>query len=372
MKATLHDVAREAQCSVSTVSRVLNGREGHFDAATRDRVLATVSRLGYRANAGARATRNGHQGAVTLLMSSLGDARSALPEGLLRGMHDALEEHHLHLNVAFLPDERLTDPSYVPRILREWTSDGLLVNYNKLLPPGLERVIAESRIPAVWINHKRDTDACHPDDLAAGRAATRHLLSQGHRRIAYCSFSYKLESLHYSEVDRRQGYLDAMREAAAEPWVVDRYSHPVTGYAARTDVWSRLLASPERPTAVIAYGVTAAMSVVRAADRLGLGIPRDLSLATFAGATAYVGQDIDTWLVPEVEMGRQTVEMLLAKLAAPDAPLPSRALPFVFGAAALSDGSQAPALGTDRSPATPTSMQDRAPPHRPLAPGLAL
>lgn len=330
MNTTLHDVAREAQCSVSTVSRVLNGREGHFDAATRERVLETVRRLGYRANAGARATRNGRQGSVTLLMSSLGDSRSGLPEGLLRGMHDALDEHHLHLNVAFLPDERLTDPEYLPRFAREWTSDGLLVNYNKLLPPGLERVIAESRIPAVWINRDRDEDACHPDDLEAGRAATRQLLALGHRRIAYCSFSYKLESLHYSEVDRRQGYLDAMADAGAEPLVVDRYSFPAKNYGDRAEIWSRLLSAPDRPTAVLAYGVTAAMSVVRAVDSLGLGIPDDLSLVTYAGATAYAGLELDTWLVPEAEMGHQAVEMLLAKMAAPNDPLPSRAIPFTL------------------------------------------
>ena len=262
-------------------------------------------------------------------MSSQGEARSGLPEALLRGIHDALDAHGLHLNVAFLPDERLVDAAYVPRILREWTSDGLLVNYNKLLPPGLERVLAESRVPAIWVNHKRPTDACHPDDHAAGRDATRSLLALGHRRIAYCSFSYRLDSLHYSETDRRQGYLDAMAEAGLEPLAVDRYSYPAADYGARATVWRRILEPPRRrPTAVVVYGATAAISIVRAADVLGLAIPGDLSLLTFGGAAVYVGQELDTWLVPEVEMGRQAVEMLLAKIALPGDRLPSRALAF--------------------------------------------
>ncbi len=338
MKATLHDVAREAWCSVSTVSRVLNDRKGHFDAVTRDRVLEAVSRLGYRVNAGARATRNGRQGAVTLVLSARGEARSGLPEGLLRGMHDALEEHHVHLNVAFLPDERLTDPAYVPRILREWASDGLLVNYNKLLPPGLERVVADSRVPAVWINRKRGTDACHPDDHAAGREATRALLALGHRRVAYCSFSYRPDRLHYSEVDRRQGYLDAMREAGLAPLTVDRCRHPVADDAGRTALWRRLLQESRRPTAVVTYGLTTAMNIIRATDMLGLAIPGDLSLVTFAGAPAYAGLGLDTWLVPEAEMGRQAVGMLLARIASPDDPLPSHAVPFGLARAGSTAG----------------------------------
>jgi DNA-binding LacI/PurR family transcriptional regulator len=266
-------------------------------------------------------------------------------------MHDALEEHHVHLNVAFLPDERLTDPAYVPRILREWTSDGLLVNYNKLLPPGLERVIAESSIPAVWLNHKRPTDACRPDDFAAGREATHALLALGHRRVAYCSFSYLHDSQHYSEVDRRDGYLSAMSEAGLQAQLVDRYAGAAGGYAGRTALWAELLSAPDRPTAVIAYGGTASVNIVRAAERIGLRVPDGLSLATFGGSVVYAGQDIDTWLVPEARMGREAVEMLLAKIADPGRPLPTRALPFQFGAAASASTAQI----TDTSPRTPVA-----------------
>lgn len=327
MKATLHDVASAAECSVSTVSRVLNGREGYFDAATRDRVLAVAHRLGYRANAGARATRNGHQGAVTLLMSSRGESRSALPQALLQGIHDALEAHHLHLNIAMLPDERLTDPSYVPRILSEWTSDGLLVDYNKMLPEGLEAVIEGARVPAIWINHKRSTDACHPDDLDAGAEAVRKLTSLGHRRIVYCTFSNVEGQTHYSEEDRRQGYLDAMQAAGLESRVLERHGEPPVP-ASRTDTWCRMLSRPDRPTAVIAYGGTAVLHVVRAVDRLGLAIPADLSVMTFGGEVAFAGQDIDTLLVPEKNVGHRAVEMLLAKIATPEAALPASAIPF--------------------------------------------
>src|SRR5215470_13924142 len=72
---TIHDVAKAAGVSVTTVSHALNGK-GRVDPQTRARVARVVRRLGYRANRHARGLRSGRSGSLGLLLPVSGDARS--------------------------------------------------------------------------------------------------------------------------------------------------------------------------------------------------------------------------------------------------------------------------------------------------------
>src|SRR2546429_6681819 len=72
---TIHDVAKAAGVSVTTVSHALNGK-GRVDPNTRARVAQVVHRLGYRANRHARGLRMGRSGSLGLLLPVSGDARS--------------------------------------------------------------------------------------------------------------------------------------------------------------------------------------------------------------------------------------------------------------------------------------------------------
>jgi DNA-binding LacI/PurR family transcriptional regulator len=242
----------------------------------------------------------------------------------------------MHLTMAVLPDEALTDQAFLPRILREWTCDGLLINYNKRIPQRMIDLLEEYHLPSIWLNCKRDCDCVYPDDLAAGREAAQRLLAAGHRRVAYVSYSYKVEDAHYSELDRRDGYLQAMREAGLPCQAHDRYADGLdkqggpAGLEHRTDVWRRVLARAERPTGVVAYGASTLRHVLRAAEDVGLRVPRDLSVVTFGGAPLSLVRQIATVVIPEAEVGRVGVEMLLAKIAAPGEALAPRVVATEF------------------------------------------
>ena len=326
---TQADLAETLGVSQVTVHKALKGYPGVSDRL-RHRVRRLAQDRGYRLHLGARAMRQGRFGAATLVLSLAEQGRSTLSEGLLQGVSLAFEERGMHVSIAVLPDEELTNESFVPRILREWLSDGLLLNYNKNVPARLEDLVRDYRIPSIWLNYKRDHDAAYPDDYAAGKDAVRRLLAAGHRRIAYANFSYKLESVHYSDPDRCDGYVAAMREAGLSPLAIDRYTHDAADQARRTPVCAELLSLPDRPTAVIGYSTNTLEHFVRAAERLGLAIPRDLSLMTFSGDPVSVGQDVDAMRVPDVEVGRAGVEMLLEKIAAPGGTLPARAVQFGY------------------------------------------
>jgi DNA-binding LacI/PurR family transcriptional regulator len=333
--ATIQEVAEQAGVSVATVSNVLNGRNKNVWRSTQRRAEAIrkiADRLGYRPNAAARAVAAGKHQCIALVLATRSE-RSYLPADLLAGVHSVTNAQKQNLVLVRLPDESLTDPRYMPRVLEESFSDGLLVDYTHAAPERMKEIISEYRIPAIWVNSKQSADCIVPDDVAAAREATRHLLSLGHRRIAYADYSHgpAFPSAHHSTDDRRLGYEQTMREAGLEPWLV----HAASGYDVRSPeriAFSRhLLSQPDRPSAIIGYSTDEIQPLFVAAMTLGLSIPQDLSLACFAGLVVkWFGPHITTWLVPEFEVGRRSTEMLLAKIADKTKSFDPVQVPFAF------------------------------------------
>ena len=128
-------IARESGVSQPTVSFIVNGRDRELkiSSATRERVLETARRLGYRRNTAAKAVATGKFGTISLLQSTQPNT-SYLPAGLLDGIHDALLKVGVLLMYGRLPQARLEDAHFVPKILQEWSSDGLLIDYINDIP----------------------------------------------------------------------------------------------------------------------------------------------------------------------------------------------------------------------------------------------
>jgi LacI family transcriptional regulator len=139
--------------------------------------------------------------------------RSTLFRDLLIGIEDALAERDLYLTLARLPDQTLTEDNSVPKILREWMADGLLLNYHQDIPPRLQAIVEKHGLPSIWINSKHPTDCVYPADFETGRSATEHLLQMGHSRIAFAT----LRTTHYSAADWEGGYAQAMQQSGAVP-----------------------------------------------------------------------------------------------------------------------------------------------------------
>lgn len=339
MRTTLKDIAGEVGTDPATVSRVLNdkGRQAGISPKRAAKIIEAARKLRYIPNSSARAVRTGRFDCAALLLSTHRTC-SYLPTLLLGGMYEELARHDMHLTLTKLPDEKLRNEGYVPKILRYMMADGLLIDYTHKLPSRLEDIIQRHKIPAVWINTKRETDCVYPDNLAAGRRATQHLLDMGHRRIAYVDYITGRDIVaeaHYSATDRCAGYEQAMRQAGLEPRTIRPDVGRVPGgeEVAFTKNW---LDAPDRPTAVVVYWIASALPVLHAALAFGLSVPRDLSIVTFnsesfgSDVLRESGLYITTMVEPEFEMGRTAVRMLMEKLDKPAGSLPSKSLPFAL------------------------------------------
>lgn len=327
--ATLAQIAKAAGCSVMTVSNVLNGRtkESHPAAAKRaKRIRELAEKLDYRPNSAARAIVSGRFHNASMI---LGSSDQYLPIGMVQGAIRALADHGMTLSLAEMPDAKLTSREFMPRILRELSTDGLLINYITRIPAEMLDLIRTHRIPSVWMNTRQETDSVFHDDVAGARAAVQHLLSLGHRRIAYVGYA---DESHHSSPDRLNGYERAMRAAGLTPTpylMTGRWKYHSGRADDRLEFCTALLAQKPRPTAVVAYEEDVAGPIVFAARHHGIEVPRDLSLITFHEGMVNVGGFwIATSLVQTELLARTAVDLLMRKLEGGGEPLPSAPVPL--------------------------------------------
>jgi LacI family transcriptional regulator len=328
--ATLRDIADQTGVSVQTVSSVLSGKAKQRRISTKlaKRIESVASDLEYRPNAAARAIRRGRFNSLAVLQSSHlgGDIGGAMVHGIRR---EAVERD-MHLVMGELPDEQLTDDDELPRILREWSVDGLLVGYTFDVPSRMVELIRTHHIPSMWMNVKLDADCVHPDDYGATVKATQHLLKLGHERILYLGGT---ESEHYSAGDRFQGYLDVTKSAGLRP---QQLACEVREAPARL---TEALQSDDRPTAILA-AYQSAIPVAMTAASLGMQLGTDLSLLGVRDPSVgpiigdadnvFMGRTMTSLKIPAEKTGRVATRQLLKKVDDPETTFEPKALPFEF------------------------------------------
>jgi DNA-binding LacI/PurR family transcriptional regulator len=176
-------------------------------------------------------------------------------------------------------------------------------------------LLARMRVPIVLLNNQHPSQFAHSVTIAnaeGSRAATRHLIELGHRRIAYLGdrFGYQ------SDTERFAGYRQAIEEAglAFEPELVVHGNGKLEG--ARQPM-EQLLALTPRPTAVLCYNDLTALGALRAVRDAGLTVPGHLSLAGFDDLyiSRYLDPPLTTVRQPMGDMGGIAMETLLRLIA---------------------------------------------------------
>jgi LacI family transcriptional regulator len=323
--STMEQIAEAAGVTRATVSKVLGDgyQVQRSDAVRRAKEIRRIAaEMGYRPHSAARAIRTGRFHTVGMLTSAHGN-RSIHNMGLIYGLMDELSRNRLHLSLSKVPDERLSSTGFVPRMLSELCVDGVVINYIDSFPPHMRRLIETHAIPSVWLNTKLDHDCVYPDDLQGATDATNRLLELGHRRIAYVHFG---QANHYSATDRRAGYEHAMSQAGLKS---DVWPAPSTPRQAgkRRERMRQVLAGSDRPTAILGYSHSDVYPALIEARALGMSIPEDLSLVTFADRT-YDETDYHIAYVHVhfADMGRAIGRMMVEKIAQPTVALPAEAI----------------------------------------------
>jgi LacI family transcriptional regulator len=308
---TIIDVAREAGVSIKTVSRVLNRERGVHDR-TREQVLAVVARLKYRPKQSARSLAGARSFLIGLLYY---DPSAAFVAGVQKGAAVRCREEGRHLVVESLDDHAPDIEAQVDRMVAALRPDGMILTPPLCDNPQVLKALADSGTPAVLISpgaHDPSLACVRMDDVRAAEQVTELLIGLGHERIAFVKG-------HPDQIASRlryEGFCRAMRThgLAVDPGLVYQgefsFDSGVRGA-------QELLARPVRPTAVFASNDDMALGVLSTAQRLGLSIPADLSIAGFddSPSASLVWPPLTTVRQPIEDMARVAVDLLVDSTA---------------------------------------------------------
>ncbi len=272
--ATISDVAKSAQVSMKTVSRVLN-KEPNVKSSTRELVEQAMKELGYRPNTPARMLASNKTFLIGLVYNAGSSYISCIQSGVLKA---ARPEHYdvLILPCAYDSPSLLTE---LRDLLSSKRVDGLV-----LLPPvsdvpGVQELLDEHGVANISISRKTskpDEPSVLTNDREVCREMVNHLSSLGHERIAFV----RNHPGHKAMSDRYVGYLDGIADANIDlnqDWVVQGDNSFESGI----ECGKALLNQNPRPTAIFCANDQMAAGVMRVAHEQGLKIPEDISIAGF-------------------------------------------------------------------------------------------
>ncbi|MFT7772161.1 LacI family DNA-binding transcriptional regulator [Roseateles sp.] len=307
--STMWDVARHADVSAMTVSRVINGKENVSDA-TREKVMRSIHALGYRVNVAARAARVGTL-RIGLLYSN---PSAAFLSAFLVGAMAQCSRSGAELLLETCDDLK-SQRKAIDRLIAHG-ADGVLVPPPLCDSPAALKRLREICMPTVAVATGKpaaNVSAVRIDDYDGARAMTKYLLSLGHTDIGFI----KGDPEHTPAQLRFQAFRDAMQGAGLV--VPDqRIVQGMFTYRSGLDSARRLLAGKSRPTAIFAANDDMAAGAIAVAHGLHLRIPEDIAIAGFddtpVATTVWPG--LTTIHQPIGELGRAAVELVVEQAKA--------------------------------------------------------
>jgi LacI family transcriptional regulator len=322
LKATRKSVAKAANVSVSTAGMILSGQGEHYNAHTRERVLKIAAEMGYQPSINARALRLKRSLLLGVIINGI---NTHLAAEFLQGMQDAVFDTD-YSPLVFFAKSPADQDQCLNRCL-DRRVDGLLINCT--FGPtdanlgDLTQKLAESGIPVVEVfgHCLPGVPKVNVDNHLSGSLCARHLIEQGHRRIALLSHSrYENQVLHLDAWQQACGYRAALTAAALAPLVIpcDLDFNRIEESAflnAGFNALETLMALPQPPTAVLCYNDLMAFGFNRACRLRNLKVPGDFSISGNGDNTlsAIVYPPLTTARLPHFKIGSTaTVNLLKA------------------------------------------------------------
>jgi LacI family transcriptional regulator len=274
-EATIKEVAQRANVSVGTVSNVLSGSSS-VGAAMRARVLAAIADLDYHPDQVARSLKVKKTRSLGLVLS---DITNPFFAQVLRGAEDCALANGYVL-ITLNSDDKVEREREFLAVLRSFRVDGILlvVAPNSGDSTHIANVL-RSGTPIVCLDRATENiplDCVSVNNIDGSQLCVRHLIQQGHRRIAIITGSPTLQT----SKERLQGYLAALKEAQIEVesgLIKEGNFREATGYR----LGKELLLAHRRPTAVFVSNGLMTIGFIHALNELSLQCPDDIAVASF-------------------------------------------------------------------------------------------
>ncbi|CAH0344550.1 HTH-type transcriptional repressor CytR [Bacillus sp. CECT 9360] len=304
MMARIVDVAKAANVSTATVSRVLTN-SGTVKKETTDRVLEAIELLNYQPNILARQLRRLETKTILVVVP---DITNTFFSKVLRGIEAVATQNGYQVLLGDAHNKAELEKGYL-NILRQRKADGLLLLTAKIEGQAIEDLanqfpvvvaceyIEGSNIPTVSI-----------DNISSARKATRHLLDLGHKRIGFLSGPFD----SVLGRDRYKGFQQAMAQHGlpVDSLLVQQGDF---SFESGFNLMQKFLAIDAPPTAIFAANDEMAIGAIKAVKSKGLSVPEDISVIGFDDikfASIYEPA-LTTISQPSFEIGEKAMELLI-------------------------------------------------------------
>ena len=277
---TMKDVARVANVSQSTVSRILSPGSSNskvtISEETKEKVLAVINDLGYHPNQYARSLRGKKSYMIGML---IGDISNPFYHPMVRAVQDVASQHHYSVMIANSDHLREKELLFCESLQRRPVDGAIMVPYH-LNDADLQDLISRTGVAISAVgNHIQnpEVDVTFADDEKATYEAINWLIHEhGHKRIAmiHASLSFPVT------IRRRDAFRLAMSDSGLQ--IPDEYMvvRDWTTEAGRIAI-AELMALPEPPTAVFCASDTIAIGALEAALEMNYRVPEDIAIIGF-------------------------------------------------------------------------------------------
>ena len=309
---TIVEVAKHARVSTATVSNVIRGTRKVSEERTA-RVQAAIRDLNYFPNEIARSLKVRQTRMLAMVLPDI--TNPFFPE-IIRGAEDAAFARGYFLLTANT-DEQAGRERRIVAALRSYRVDGILLataqgshdqdtgHIANMVQAGVSVVCLDRAVPDVA------TDAVLLDNVGGARECIRHLIKQGHRRIAIITGALHLQTGE----ERLQGYKLALEDAGIP---IDRKLIAEGDFRLESGrrCAEHLLKQRARPSALFACNGVMTLGVLQTLEELKLSCPQDLALATFDDVSVEhaLHTHITAVVQPSYEMGSRAASMLMDRI----------------------------------------------------------
>jgi len=318
-RPTMRDVAGRAGVAVVTVSRVVNG-EGYVREETANRIRAAITELGFHRDEVARALRPGRNSLTIGLL--LGDLTNSFYATIARAAVEVANKSGFAVLLSTVDEDPEVEQRAVGDLIGRRVA-GLVIVPDQRDHAFLDRATGHGRMPVVFVDRPAagtNADAVLFDNEGGGRLATRHLIEQGHRRIAIL-----VAPSYYTTGRRLRGYRKALREAGitVDERLVVALDHGSASEAA--DATHQLLRSSNPPTAVFSTTNFLTEGVIRATQHL----PYPIALVGFDDfrMADLLSTPVTVVATDAADLGRRAARLLLTRIDGATDPVTRTVLP---------------------------------------------
>jgi DNA-binding LacI/PurR family transcriptional regulator len=308
-RPTLVDLAKDLNLSASTISRALT-RPEVVRSATRERILATIEKVGFSPNGIARSLRKRETKTIGIIVPDITNWFFGV---IVRAISEVVQPHGYTMVVCDANEDPEAE-SKALQSLQERQVSGIIRCPVSSKSDSWKAIVA-SGTPIIELDRRSDlkkVDAVLIDDEEAGRVAAECLIGLGHRRIGTIAGPQHLSNAR----GRLSGFLKALSKISITlpPEMIEYGDYRETsGYAGAR----RLLSQRSRPTAIFIANSEMTGGAIAAIRELKIEIPRTLSLIGFDDArwARYLDPPLTTISHPTPQLGRCAAELLLHRLS---------------------------------------------------------